>query len=684
PARAATVSAGPVPRQLPPPPPSFVGRTAELAALTAALEAPGGDEAAAVPITAVGGVGGVGKTSLALRWAHDNLKRFPDGQLYANLRGFDPTVRPVEPAAVVATFLTALGVDRTAVPTDPEAGFGLYRSLVADRRVLVLLDNARDAAQVRPLLPGSPSCVVVVTSRSRLGGLLAAEGAQPLTLGALSPEESRRLLATRLGAGRTAVEPAAVGDIVASCARLPLALAVAAARAAAAPELPLGELAAELRAAETRLDALDAGDLATSLRAVCDTSYDALDPTAGRLLCLLGTAPGSDIGVPAAASLAGLSPARTRSALRALEAASLVDQHTPGRFRAHDLLRLYAAERAARELPPSDRDAALRRLVDHHAHTALRAGDLVDPHSPRVPVGEPLDSAVPQEFADRDQAMAWFETEHGRLLPLQRLAADHGMHRAAWLLAWGWDLFLSRRGHLAEHLASWHAGLAAATPLRDPTLQGLARRRLAAATLRADPDDRVPLEHLGHALALFEDAGDVLNQAHTHQGLSLAWHRRGDVRMSLTHAEQALALYRTLGDALWEANALNAVGWWCAQLGDHDRARESCRESLAVCRAYGHREGEAAAWDSLGYVASRVGRHAEALDHYREALALRRALGDTYEEADVLGCLAEAHLALGDPAEARATWHQALALYRAQHRTDQVHEAEARLAALEP
>ncbi|MGW9352082.1 NB-ARC domain-containing protein, partial [Nocardiopsis flavescens] len=345
----------------------LAGRARELAALDAVWE-PG-----AAPVTVVSGLGGIGKTSLALRWAHDHLDRFPDGQLYANLHGFSPSTPATTPESAVHDFLAALGVDKKAVPTSADAQAGLYRSLLSGRRMVIVLDNARDAEQVRPLIPGSPTCVVLVTSRDRLNGLLATDGARSLALGPLTTTEAHRLLTTRIGQARMAAEPQAARALIDGCDRFPLALAVTAARAAGDPHLPLAELATELHQAETRLDALDTGDLHTSLRGVLDTSHRALPPPAARLLNLLGLLPGPSITTPAITALTGHTPHHTRTLLRTLETAHLIRQPVPGRYELHDLVRLHAKEHAHTDLPETDRHTALRSLVAHFVHTAAAA-----------------------------------------------------------------------------------------------------------------------------------------------------------------------------------------------------------------------------------------------------------------------------------------------------------------------
>jgi DNA-binding SARP family transcriptional activator len=323
----------PIPAQLPPAVPVFAGRGAELARLDALLpraaqEGPG-DGTAAV-IVALSGTAGVGKTALAVHWAHRVAGQFPDGQLYVNLQGFDPGGLALEPSEAVRGFLEAFGMPAARIPAARSAQAGLFRSLLAGKRVLVVLDNARDVEQVRALLPGSPGCLALVTSRDRLTGLVATEGAYPLALDLLSAADARDLLARRLGPGRVDREPGAVDDIIAGCARLPLALTIATARAATSPGFPLAVFGAELRGATRALDPLAGGDLATDVRAVFSWSYRALSDPAAWMFRLLGLHPGPDISLAAAASLAAAQPGQARGALGELTQAHLLAEHTPG------------------------------------------------------------------------------------------------------------------------------------------------------------------------------------------------------------------------------------------------------------------------------------------------------------------------------------------------------------------
>src|SRR6204780_4440335 len=362
-----------VPRQLPAAVADFTGRAAELRALIRMLDQAGAGTPGTVVISAIGGTAGVGKTALALHWAHQVATSFPDGQLYVNLRGFDPSGNPTVPTEAIRGFLDALGVPPDRITASPEAQAGMYRSLLADRRMLIVLDNARHEQQVRPLLPASPGTLVLVTSRSQLSGLGAAEGARLISLDVLSHAEAVQLLAARLGTARAAAQPAAAGRIAPLCACLPLALTVAAARAAARPGFPLAALAAELADSAGRLDALDAADPGSSVRAVFSWSVRQLTGEAVRMFWLLGIHPGPDICAPAAASLAGRGQPQARRLLRELADAHLIAEHVPGRYAFHDLLRAYAAEQACDADSDTDRREATGRVLDHYLHTAAHA-----------------------------------------------------------------------------------------------------------------------------------------------------------------------------------------------------------------------------------------------------------------------------------------------------------------------
>ncbi|QTR06482.1 tetratricopeptide repeat protein [Saccharothrix algeriensis] len=678
PGAASASAAAPVPRQLPAVPRSFTGRAAELAALTASLdEAPSGT----VVISAIGGSGGIGKTWLALAWAHRHRDRFPDGQLFVDLRGFSPDGEPVAAETAVRGFLDTLGVEPDRVPGDPGARAALFRSLIAGRRVLIVLDNAATADQVVPLLPGDGSAAVLVTSRNRLTELITRHGAHPLRVDVLPDAEARQVLVDRLGARRVEAEPDAVRRLLACCGGLPLALGVVAARATVHPDFPLSALADELHDTATRLAALDDGNPATSLPEVLSWSVDALGERPARVLALLGLAPGPDTGLRAAADLAGLDVAATRSALRALEDLHLVQQRAPGRYGMHDLVKLFAADRAHRTLPEADRDAALRRLVGFLLRTAFAAERVLDPHREPIRLAD-FPDCHPLSPPDQDAALDWFATEHRTLLAVQQFAAGRGWHDPVWQLAWSLDTFLYRRGHLQDAVVVWRAGVAAAERQGDPRALLLAHRLLGdAAAFAGLPDEA--MRHLVRALELAERTDDRTTQAHTHYTLTRAWEQRGEDRRALDHALRALRLYRDLGRPEWECAALSAAGWLYARVGDHDQARAHCRAALELGDRRPDPTLAAAVMDTLGYSAHRTGDHAEALEHYREALELYREHGNTYNQADTLDRLGLVHRALGRPDSAREVWRQALDLYRAQDRADEALRVRDQLDALD-
>jgi tetratricopeptide (TPR) repeat protein/transcriptional regulator with XRE-family HTH domain len=655
----ATASAGPiVPAHLPLDVPGFTGRVAELAELDGML-AHSNEQGTAVIISAVSGTAGIGKTTLAVHWAHRVADKFPDGQLYANLRGFDPSGQVVAPSDAIRRFLDALGVPAGRVPTDPEAQVGLYRSLLANKRMLVVLDNARDADQVRPLLPGTPTAFVVVTSRNRLTGLVAVEGAHPLTLGLLSTVESRELLASRLGPRRVAAEPDAVERIIASCARLPLALAIAAARAQHAG-LRLAALAVEVADPDAgrRLDSLDAGEPASQLRAVFSSSYAALRPPTARLFRLLGLHPGPDFSVAAVANLAGTRPAEAQRQLADLVRASLLTERAPGRYAFHDLLRVYAAELARGMDPESTRLAALTRLLDHYAYTAHAGDRLLNPHRDPILL-PPTRPECPEEPGNAEKATDWFAAELPVLRAAIGFAAANGYDTHAWQLAWSVDTFLAHHGYWGEVGTVWDTAAQAARRLGDVNAEAYAHR------IGSQPHARFGRYEQAHsqaqlALDLYTRAGNLVALAHTHRDLTVLYWRQTDLPNALEHAKLALGIYQQAEHPRGIASAHNAVGWCHAELGNHAEALSHCEQALSQYQRLDDHEGQAHAWDSLGYAHDRLGHHAEAIDCYRRAIDLDRELGDWHSMAESLTHLGDTYQAVGDLDAARSTWQQAL------------------------
>ncbi len=609
----------PVPAQLPTDLRTFVGRERQLRALDELVD---GTAPGPVVISALDGSAGIGKTALAVHWAHRRRDRFPDGQLYANLHGLG-TLPPVPPDVVLDQFLRALGVAPERVPADLAARSALFRSRVADRRVLVVLDNARDVAQVRPLLPGGSRALALVTSRNQLRGLAVRDGALAVTVDQLGAAEAVALLERYAGAGRVAAEPEAAGQLVELCARLPLALAIVADRAAREPNRRLADLAAELAAARDRLGALAAGDDEDSdVRAVFSWSYRALLPAAARMFRLVGLYPGADLGVPAAAALAGVAPAVAGRLLDTLAAGHLVEQRRPGRYEPHDLLRAYAAELAGTLDPEPVRRAALDRLLGFLTRGAAEAMDLVIPEEKdRRPV--PSGTAARLDLRKPDEAADWLEVERGNLVAAAGYAAGHG----------------------------W--------PAHAIQLSGIMHRYLRD---RARWEDALALH--GYALTAARATGDGVAEAYALNCLSTVYRRTGRSAEAERYAEESLAAARRAGDATHEGQALNSLGVMAETAGRWAEAVDRFAGALAVARRLGDRRAEISARNALGIMSGRLGRLDDAERYLAEALDLQRDGDDRANVARLLNNLGIVQRMAGRYAAARASHEEALAISR--------------------
>ncbi len=569
------------PRQLPAAPRFFTGRRAELAVLSALADR-AVSETSGVVIAALTGMAGIGKTSLAVYWAHQVADRFHDGQLFVNLRGSGPSAMPLTATDAVRGFLTALGGPAAEIPEETDALAAQYRSRLAGRRVLIVLDNAQDAEQIRPLLPGSPGCLVLVTSRNRLTGLAAADGAHLITHGVLTESESHELLALSLGAERAMAEPVAVSELIALCGGLPLALCDVAARAVARPGLPLAPLAAQMRDERRRLDVLETGESATSVRMVFSWSRAKLGDSASRMFRLLGIHPGPDITDSAAASLAGLSREQAHLALAELCDEHLLTEHVPGRYTCHDLLRSYAVEEAVTWESETDRYAAVQRVLDHYLHAASVASGFLHPYHTEVARTPPQPGVTLEEIDGPAQAAQWFENERHVLLAMIGQAAESGHAPYAWELPWVAGWYFQDEAAWRRLAAAQESALAVAARLGD--VAGLATAH----------------QHLGWLMFLLGDtvgAGRYLDEAITLAakvddgrmralaGLSQAYVLQAQDRIleAMVEARQALRLYHAVGEPRGEARALYAIGWHLIQLGEHQQAIHFSSQALAVC-----------------------------------------------------------------------------------------------------
>jgi tetratricopeptide (TPR) repeat protein len=641
----------PAPRQLPAHDPRLVGRAQDVAALDEMLASD------RMTIAVLSGTAGVGKTTLALHWAHRVQSRFPDGQLYAGMRGFGPQ-QPLDAGRVLRGFLQDLGVAPQAVPAELDERAAMFRSLLADRRILVVLDNVRDTEHVRPLLPGSPTCGVIITSRDRLEGLVACEGAVCRTLDLFTLAASMELLAVRLGADGVAAEPAAATELARLSAGLPLALSILASQVNRDFPTPLRHLVDDLQ--DARLDGLDLGATDLDLRTVFSWSCELLSPGAARMFRLLGLHPGPDIGTQAAAALTGTDFGTARRDLGELVRAHLLAEHSPGRFGCHDLLRVYAGEQARRE-PAHERRAAIGRTLDHYLHSAITGDRQLYSNQTDFPVGEPVEGARPRKLTDYPNTIRWFDDEHHVLMAAVQLAADEGWDQHAWQLPRALAGYLRLRGHWQDWVNTQRIALQTAERIGDVAAAADAHRLLAHVYYSlCEYSDTV--EHAERAISLYGKLGDRTGEALSHRHLAWTYQEKTDYRRAMSHHRQALALFRWSNHVFGEASSLNGLGWTTAHLGDFRAALDLCEQALAIAHTVGDRHLQAAVSDSLGYIHLRLGSASHAAAHYRLAISRFRELGSSYHEALSLNNLGDVHQVEQDTEAAVDAWQRARAI----------------------
>ncbi len=642
----------PVPRQMPAPPPSFTGRIDQLKALDTLADGWRDDEAAGTTVVVVDGAGGMGKTALALHWAHRAADRFPDGQLHLNLRGYGPG-EPVDPAWAAGTLLSALGCADERIPGGAEARSALLRSTLAGRRVLVVLDNALDADQVRPLLPGSDA-FVVVTSRNQLRGLVSRDGARRLTLAELSEAESRALL-ENVAADAT---PGATRELADLCGHVPLALLVAAERVARTADSGPAEVLTELRDEQGRLDALSGGDdPSTDVRAVLSWSHRAVDDEDATLFRLLASAPGPDISVPAAAALAGLREGQVRRQLDRLSVAHLVEEQAGRRFEQHDLIRAYAAELAISEDSAEHGAAAQRRLLTWYQGSAVAARETLRSNQPIA-----FEEALPVEplgFSDRATAVAWFDDERTNLVEAVWAAAENGMDRCAWQLAAALTAYFLTKRPWAQPVPVLERALSCARRAED--------RYGEAMLLACLGDSHHYLQRYAEsvsftrqALEVYREIGDDHGQVGMLTNLGTTLIEDEQVDAALEYHRLAADACRDLDDPAAEALVLGNLAASYVAAERYTEGVDVARQALAAARAAGEVLTEADVLDEVGNALVGLGRYPDAIGHFHNALEIYRAAGHPFEVA-TLHHLAGAHLAARHPGRARETWRRALA-----------------------
>ena len=691
---AADGSMAPAPHELPAGVGQFTGRTAELAALTELLDR----RRSTVVISAIGGTAGVGKTALAVHWCHQVAGQF-DGQLYVNLRGYDPG-QPLPAADALAGFLRALGVPGRAIPADEGERSARYRSLLAGRRMLVLLDNAGSADQVRPLLPGTPGCAVLVTSRDALAGLVARDGAARLDLDLLSLADAVALLRALIGE-RASTDLRATADLARLCCRLPLALRVAAELATTRPDASIAALAAELEDQQQRLDLLDAGgDSYAAVRTVFSWSYRQLDGATARTFRLAGLHPGPQLDPYAVAALTDTGPETATRLLADLQRTHLTQLVGPGRYTSHDLLRAYARDLSNERDSPPAQHAALTRLFDYYLHAASTAMDTLFPQSRRQVPRVPGASAVPSMDGETD-ARAWLDTERPNLVAVVVYGDRHGWPGHATALATTLHRYLMTGSHLTEAHTIYSHALHAAEQSGEPAAAASALNGLGGIGMMKG---HFP-EAAGHyqaALERYRQCGDRAGQARVLHNLGQTEYHQHNLRSAAGRYRDAIAAYDDAGDGHGAALALTDIAAAETELGSFDEAEEHLRRALAVLRdakdqpsegqaltrlgdlslrrrqlpqaadcyeraltifrRLGHRSGEATELENLGEVGLRQGEYQQAIGYLRQALALHRETGYQHGETLTLRTLAEALHGAGQPAAARTELLAALRL----------------------
>jgi tetratricopeptide (TPR) repeat protein len=608
-------------------------------------------------LAVVAGTAGVGKTALAVHWAYLVRDRFADGQLYVNLRGH-ALIAPMRPVEVLGGFLSALGIPSDQIPVDLDRAAALFRTVLADRRVLVVLDDARSAEQVRPLLPGSPGSVVVVTSRYRLGGLVASDGAAHLALDVLTPAEAGTLLSRMLGPDRVDAEPDAIGELARLCGYLPLALRIAAANLTLHPDQSVAghvaELAADDRLGRLRID----GDDQLAVRVAFDLSYATLPPEPARLFRLLGLVPGPDFGAGAATALIGAGAERAAPMLSLLADANLLTRPAPGRYAFHDLLRLYAAERAEEVESPAERAAATGRLFDWYLGGADAGARRLYPEKRRLPVPVP----PADTFGTDAEALAWLDLERPGLVAAVRLAAEQPATRqTAWLLADSLRGYFWLRMCIVEWFTVGEAALAAATAAADPVGQAAGELCL------ADPHRlqgryEVAIEHYTRAAALARAGGWEAGEGIVLTNLGMAYVWLGRLPEAADCWQRRLDLATRTGHAAGAAATLGNLGLVYQVQGELDRAAEYHTRAVKLHREQGNRQNEAIGLANLAEIYHLMGRLDAAYDHLVDALAMHREVGDRGAEAESLRILAAVWLDLGKHARALEVATEAVAL----------------------
>jgi len=657
------LAAAPLPAQLPADLTDFTGRAEQtklLAGLLTRAEASGLHRA--LVICAVTGPGGIGKTSLAVHAAHQVAEEFPDGQIYLNLQG--SRSHPLSPLDALARLMRDLGADSSGIPAEEAERAARFRSMAAGRQLLLVLDDARDAAQVRPLLPGAGECAVLVTSRRSLSDL---ESAFLIDLDILPDPDAEMLLLRIAGPARTEAEPGAARAMLDACGGLPLAIRIAAARLAARPGWSIAAFASQLTDARRRLDVLQTGDLA--VRASFMASYSTLRPAdltadlgPDRAFRLLGLADGPDISLPAAAALFGAAAGQSEHALEMLVDAHLLDTPSPGRYRFHDLLRVYAAERAAAEEPKSACDDAVRGMLKWYLYSAAAACRLINPHRPHVALRPDGLAASPLTFAEYADALSWLDAEQLNLLAAVDQAARAGEHEIAWQLPHVlWDLF-NLRGHIGDWLGAHRTGLASARLLGDTEAEKRMLGGLAGNYMYVgQPEEAVGC--IRQILAIARKLGDTGGTAVALANLGASLTELGRSDEAMEPLQESLALFRQIGERNGEAHALCGIATVSGLRGNLAEAAAQYRRGLSIFKEIGNLASAGESLVELCDLQMKAGQQDSVITEATEAAELARQAGSLRVEAEALAVLGQAYCDEGRPDRAREYWLDALTIF---------------------
>ena len=661
PAARAELAPGPVPAQLPADIRDFTGRSGKVEQLHELLAgADGEDSPGAVRVVLVVGSGGLGKTALAVHAAHLLASRFPDGQLYANLLG---ATQPVAAAEVLARFLRDLGMEGHRIPLGEEERAAHFRTRLAGKQVLIVLDDARDAAQVQPLLPGSASCAVLVTARGTLPELV---GSEVIDLDVLPRPEARALFGVVAGEERVAAEPAATEAVLKACAGLPLAIRIAGARLARRGGGTVRALAERLSDERRRLDEFRMGNLA--VRACFEVSFTSLpgpvtpgglDPA--RAFRLLGLWTGPSIGLPAAAGLLGEPELATADALYMLVDAHLLESPAPEQYRFHDLLRVYAADRALTEEAEADRREAITRALAWYLYSAEAAARMISRQRRQVPLGPVPAGLHPLAFATLEEALTWCDHERLELMAATQLAAASGLHELAWKLPAAAMVFYSRRSHWADWVAAHQIGLASARTVGDRLAEAWMLNNLGMAYGVQRMEESVT--YLEQALDLSRELGNGPAEAQAATNVANTYFRLGNYAEARIAAERSIDIERKVGNRFGEGIGLGILGCACRELGEFGAAIEFLQQALAISRELGERDFEAETLTDLGGAYLGLGQLAYATNCLEDSLAIRESIGDRHGQAATLQRLGQANWRAGNVGKARAQLAEAIALY---------------------